>query len=122
MPLTTPPRDVAWDATVDPDLVPLIVESDRPEDARKLASLEAKYAKRHAIAGSSRLRRQRLGETSEEVPESRPESAPRKLKKSISSLFHGNSKNRPPCHADPVLVTCFSQNKLRQTRDHPGVE
>ena len=96
-PLATAPQHVTWDAAIDPDLVPLIVESDRPEDARKLALLEEKYAKRHANTIPNRLRRQQLVDVPEEVPlaEIHPEpypAPPKQVKKSISSLFHGNSK------------------------------
>lgn len=100
----TAPQHVAWDATIDSDLVPVIVESERPEDARKLASLEAKYAKKHVSPVPNRLHRQWLEETPQGAPESRPDPASHKLKKSISSLFNGNSKNLFPYHPDLVLM------------------
>lgn len=110
-PLATAPQHVTWDAAIDPDLVPLIVESDRPEDARKLALLEEKYAKRHANTIPNRLRRQQLVDVPEEVPlaEIHPEpypAPPKQVKKSISSLFHGNSKGWP-AYSDTMLLTIF---------------
>jgi len=106
-PRTAPQNVIAWDAAVDPGLVPLIVESDRPGDARELASLEAKYAERHAFA--ARLRRQRPEELPREAPERRTEPPPPRmqLKKSVSSFFHRNSEIVIP-PSDPVLVTRFT--------------
>jgi hypothetical protein len=120
-PLATAPQHVTWDAALDPDLVPLIVESDRPEDARKLALLEEKYAKRHANTIPNRLRRQQVVDMTEEVPEIHPEpypAPPKQVKKSISSLFHGNSKGWP-AYSDTMLLTIFTQSAPRQTSDQP---